>query len=127
MIGTVSIATTDSEFSYTVSEVAEQAGVAPSAVRFYDKHGLISGIRTHGNQRRFALDAACRVKVAKVAQRIGLTVAEIATLLETLPRDPGIEDWQRLHAALRAEAEGRIADLNAQLTALSSGRKLCDL
>lgn len=117
----------ESEFAYTVSDVAEQAGVASSAVRFYDKHGLISGIRTTGNQRRFAEDAACRVKVARVAQRIGLTVAEISELLGTLPRDPSLADWQSLHSALTTEAERRIADLNAQLTALSSGAKLCEI
>ena len=114
-------------FVYTVSDVAFQSGVAASAVRFYDKHGIISGIRTGGNQRRFAADAACRVKVARVAQRVGYSVADIVELLGGLPRDPQLQDWQRLHVTLTAEAHRRIADIHAQLTALQSGAKLCEL
>lgn len=117
----------DTSFRYTVGEVAEQSGVATSAVRFYEKHGIVSGTRTAGNQRRFGPDAACRVKVARVAQRIGFSVAEIADLLAHLPQDPGLEDWQRLHQVLIAEAGRRIAEINAQLDALCSGAKLCEL
>lgn len=113
--------------SLTVSEVAEQSGVAPSAIRFYEKHGLVASVRTSGNQRRFGADAACRVKVARVAQRVGLTVAEIAELLAMLPPDPQPDDWHRLQEVLVDEAQRRIADLNAQLSALSSGAKLCEL
>jgi MerR family redox-sensitive transcriptional activator SoxR len=112
---------------YSVLEVAQQAGVAPSAVRFYDRHGLIHSVRTSGNQRRFDTDAACRVKVARVAQRVGLTVAQIAAILDELPDDAGLADWERLHAVLVAEAERRIADLRVQLDAITSGRKLCEL
>ena len=117
----------DSPFRYTVGEVAEQSGVAASAIRFYEKHGIVSGTRTSGNQRRFGPDASCRVKVARVAQRIGFSVAEIADLLAHLPRDPELADWQRLHQVLIAEAERRVAEINAQLDALCSGAKLCEL
>lgn len=80
-----------------------------------------------GNQRRFGDDAACRVKVARVAQRIGLSVAETAAVLATLPPDPKLDDWQRVHTLLVGEAERRIADLRAQLEAITSGEKLCEL
>lgn len=123
----MSIATSDSEFVYTVSDVAEQSGVAASAIRFYETHNIVSGVRTGGNQRRFASDAACRVKVARVAQRIGYTVAEIADLLAELPREPQLADWERLHGVLIEEAGRRIAEVNAQLAALKSGAKLCEL
>ncbi len=111
----------------TVSQVARDSGVAPSAIRFYEQHGLISSVRTSGNQRRFGDDAACHVKVARVAQRIGLSVAETAAVLATLPPDPKLEDWQRAHTLLVDEAERRIADLRAQLEAITSGEKLCEL
>ena len=123
----MSTVTLDPPFRYTVGEVADQSGVAASAIRFYEKHGIVSGTRTPGNQRRFGPDAACRVKVARVAQRIGFSVAEIAELLAHLPRDPELEDWQRLHGVLIAEAERRIAEINTQLDALCSGAKLCEL
>lgn len=115
------------QYARTVSEVAHESGVAASAIRFYEKHGIIGGVRTSGNQRRFDDSAACRVKVARVAQRIGFSIADIARLLNTLPRRPQPEDWERIHHILVAEAEQRIADINTQLTALESDGRLCEL
>lgn len=112
---------------HTVGEVAAQAGVAASAVRFYETHGLITAERTTGGQRRFDDDAACLIKVAKVAQRVGLTVREIRDLLATLPARPAPADWGRLTDALVAEAEARTAALRTCLQELGSGTKLCDL
>ncbi|PTA42534.1 transcriptional regulator [Micromonospora sp. RP3T] len=111
----------------TVGEVAREAGASGSAIRFYERQGLIAASRTSGNQRRFGPDAACRVRVARVAQRIGLSVGEIRDLLAALPPEPDLADWQRLHDRLTAEAERRIAELHAALDDIRSGRRLCDL
>jgi MerR family redox-sensitive transcriptional activator SoxR len=111
----------------TVSEVARESGVNGSAIRFYESQGLITASRTSGGQRRFDHNAACRVKVARVAQRVGLSVQEIRDLLATLPADPDLADWKALHIRLAAEAKRRIAELNAALEEISSGRKLCEL
>lgn len=113
--------------SFTVSEVAAQSGVAPSAVRFYEKHGVIDAVRTSGNQRRFDESAACRIQVAKLAKRVGLTVREIAELFSALPADPGPEEWGRVADQLVTEAEQRVTDLKVQLDALGSGSKLCEI
>lgn len=111
----------------TVGEVAREAGVAGSAIRFYESQGLITASRTGGGQRRFDHNAACRVKVARVAQRVGLSVQEIRALLATLPADPDLGDWKALHVRLAAEAKRRITDLNTALEQISSGRRLCEL
>ncbi|MEV4200300.1 MerR family transcriptional regulator [Micromonospora globbae] len=111
----------------TVSDVARESGVSGSAVRFYERQGLITAGRTSGNQRRFGPEAACRVRVARVAQRIGLSVGEIRELLAALPPDPEPADWQALHERLTAEAEQRIRELHAALDDIRSGRKLCEL
>lgn len=126
VMSTVAVGSRD-QYLHTVSDVAQESGVAASAIRFYEKHGIIAGVRTSGNQRRFDDSAACRVKVARVAQRIGYSVAEIAELLSTLPRTPQLADWERLHRTLVVEAEQRIADINTQLTALKSDGRLCEL
>lgn len=118
---------TDVSAGRTVSEVARESGVAASAVRFYERHGLVSSRRTSGNQRRFDDDAACRVRAARVAQRVGLSLAEIADVLADLPRDATLEDWMRLHDTLAAEGERRIAELRAALLDIASDRKICDL
>jgi MerR family redox-sensitive transcriptional activator SoxR len=111
----------------SVAEVARAADVAPSAVRFYEAHGLVHAVRTSGNQRRFDATAACRIRVARVGQRVGLTIREIADVLADLPDDPMPEDWARIGARLVTEAHRRIADLTAALDDLGSGRRLCDL
>lgn len=114
-------------FTHTVGDVAAASGVAPSAVRFYEQHGVIAAVRTTGDQRRFDASAACRIRVAKVAQRVGLTVREIAEVFADLPDDPQPQDWGRVAEALIAEAEARTAALKSHLADLHSGAKLCDL
>lgn len=111
----------------TVSEVAAESDVAPSAVRFYEKHGVINAVRTSGNQRRFDESASCRIQVAKLAQRVGLTVREIADLFTDLPAQPEAEDWGRVAEQIVTQAEQRVADLKAQLNALGSDDKLCEI
>ncbi|TDB82816.1 MerR family DNA-binding transcriptional regulator [Micromonospora sp. KC721] len=110
------------EAVFSVGDVARDADVAPSAVRFYEKTGVITAQRDGGNQRRFDVSAACRIKVAKLAQRVGLTVREIADL----PPDPGPQEWGRVATALIAEADRRTAELRACLAEMQSGGRLCE-
>ncbi|TDC85678.1 MerR family DNA-binding transcriptional regulator [Micromonospora sp. KC606] len=114
------------EAVFTVGDVARDADVAPSAVRFYEKTGVITAQRDGGNQRRFDESAPCRIKVAKLAQRVGLTVREIADLFADLPPDPRSQDWGRVAAELVAEAERRTAELRACLAEMQSGGRLCE-
>lgn len=115
------------DFTLTVRDVADASGVAPSAVRFYEKHGLISAHRTAGDQRRFDDGAACRIGVAKVAQRVGLTVREIAQVFADLPDDPQPTDWDHIARTLVAEAESRTAALRTYLDEMCSGTRLCEI
>jgi MerR family redox-sensitive transcriptional activator SoxR len=111
----------------TVLDVVRESGVSASAIRFYEKHGLIKATRTRGNQRRFGSDAGCRVKIARVAQRVGLTISQITELFDNLPADASFEQWQQVHTSLVEEAERRIAAIRNDLEAITSGRKLCEL
>ncbi|SIR80894.1 MerR family transcriptional regulator [Williamsia sterculiae] len=115
----------DADFARTVGDVADEAGVAPSAVRFYESHGIIHARRNTGNQRRFDDSAACRIKVAKLAQRVGLTVREITELFDDLPTHPAPDDWGRITDALVAEAERRVAALRSYLAEMGSDGLLC--
>lgn len=114
-------------YTRTVADVAAESGVAASAIRFYERHGLIQARRTTGNQRRFDQDAACRVRVARVAQRIGMRLVEIKDLLDSLPPDADTLEWQRVHRVLVEEGRRRIAELNTALDDITSDRKLCEL
>ncbi|MDQ8023161.1 MAG: redox-sensitive transcriptional activator SoxR [Moraxellaceae bacterium] len=114
---TSTTATTAPGFSVllSVGEVAARAGVAVSALHFYESKGLIRSARSAGNQRRYARDVLRRVSFIRVAQRVGVPLAEIAAALDTLPerRTPTREDWARLSAAWRDDLDARIAQLTA--------------
>jgi MerR family redox-sensitive transcriptional activator SoxR len=97
----------------SVGEVAARSGVAVSAIHFYEAKGLIQSVRNSGNQRRYARDVLRRVAVIKVAQRIGISLADISEALARLPegRTPTAADWAKLSAVWRAELDTRITAL----------------
>lgn len=100
---------------FTVGEVASRSGVAVSALHFYETKGLIRSHRTAGNQRRYSPDVLRRVAIIKVAQEAGITLAEIASQLESLPerRTPNRRDWTTLSKGWRETLDHRIRQLEA--------------
>lgn len=97
----------------SVGEVAQRSGVAVSALHFYESKGLIASERTESNHRRYARAVLRRVAFIRVAQRVGIPLADIAQALQTLPADqaPSRADWARLSASWRAELDERMAQL----------------
>ena len=97
----------------SVGQVAERMGIARSAVRWYDDHGLLPSERTPAGHRRFFADVCCRVAMIRAAQRVGLSISEIAEALSALPprQAPSAEDWERLATHLRVVVAKRIDDL----------------
>ncbi|MBZ5738579.1 redox-sensitive transcriptional activator SoxR [Nocardioides mangrovi] len=94
----------------TIGHLAERAGVATSAIRFYESKGLISSVRTTGNQRRYEQSTLRRIAFIRTAQRVGLTLEEIGAALATLPdgRTPTKSDWHRLSRAWRPRLDEQI-------------------
>jgi len=97
----------------SVGEVAARSGVAVSAIHFYEREGLIRSRRTPGNQRRYAREVLRRIAVIRVAQRVGIPLAEVGTALARLPegRAPTREDWAALSTAWREALDARIRQL----------------
>lgn len=97
----------------TVGELAARSGVATSALRFYEREGLITSRRTSGNQRRYSRDTLRRVAFIRTSQRLGIPLADIRAVLELLPADrtPTKEDWARISECWRADLEARIRTL----------------
>lgn len=97
----------------TIGEVAERAGVATSALRFYEKEGLISSTRTDGGQRRYHRDVLRRIAFVRAAQRVGLSLDDIRSSLDSLPdsRTPTAADWERLSRSWRPLLDARIHEL----------------
>lgn len=105
-----------------IGEVAARAGVATSAVRFYEKEGLLSAERAPSGQRRFRREVLRRIAFIRSAQRVGLSLDEIRAALATLPdgRTPTAEDWRRLSSGWRPLLDARIAELEALRDRLTS-------
>lgn len=94
----------------TIGQLAERAGVATSAIRFYESRGLLASMRTAGNQRRYEQSTLRRVAFIRTAQRVGLSLEEIGAALATLPdgRVPTPADWTRLSKAWRPRLDEQI-------------------
>jgi MerR family transcriptional regulator, redox-sensitive transcriptional activator SoxR len=101
----------------TIGELATRTGLSVSAVRFYEKKGLVHPIRTTGNQRRFLRSDIRRLSFALIAQQLGFTLPQIAAELGKLPegRAPTGEDWQRISQSFRQVIEQRVAQLQRTL------------
>jgi MerR family redox-sensitive transcriptional activator SoxR len=94
----------------TIGQVAERTGAATSALRYWEDLGLITSVRTTGNQRRYERATIRRVSFIRAAQRVGLSLEEIGAALSTLPdaRTPTATDWARLSRAWRGRLDEQI-------------------
>jgi DNA-binding transcriptional MerR regulator len=68
----------------TISEVARQVGLQPSAIRYYEQIGILVPAQRIGGQRRFDTSALHRLAVIQRARQTGFTLNEI---------DPGVVLW----------------------------------
>jgi len=110
------------EHMLTIGEVADRSGLAASAVRFYERRGLVHAERTPSGQRRFRRDVLRRIAFIRIAQRVGLTLEEIVAALAVLPVDhaPTPTDWKRLTTGWQDRIEERITLLEALRSGLSA-------
>ncbi len=96
-----------------IGEVAHRSGVAASALRFYEERGLITSTREGSGHRAYPRTVLRRIAFIVFAQRIGLSLEEIAGELARLPGDraPTRRDWSRLSRDWTARIDERIAEL----------------
>ena len=95
----------------TIGEVAKRSGVSVPTLRFYEEKQLIQSIRTNGNQRRYLRGVLRRVAIIKVAQKVGISLAEIQEGFKVLPKDhnPTKADWEQLSKAWQIKLDERIS------------------
>ena len=105
----------------SIGDLARRTGLTVSAIRFYEEKGLVEAHRTAGNQRRFPRSDIRRLSFILIAQRLGLTLAEIEEALSDLPqgRTPNAADWKGISAEVRSR-------IDAQITALEKVRDNLD-
>ena len=82
----------------TIGQVAARSGIAVSALHYYERSGLISSVRTSGNQRRYSRDVLRRLAFIRASQRAGIPLVDIREALDELPqqRTPKEADWARV-------------------------------
>src|SRR5580658_8141674 len=91
-----------------IGELARVAGLAPSAIRYYEKAGLLPKPGRHSGQRRYGAEAAARLRIIQLARDAGFTIAETRTLLLGFsPATTPAARWRTL-------AERKLAELDAQ-------------
>ncbi len=101
----------------SVAQVAAAVGVRPDTIRYYERSGLLpSPPRTSGAHRRYGEDVIDRLRFIQGAQRLGLRLRDIATLLDV--RDTGSCPCEPAEQLLRK----RIDEVDAELTRLNALR-----
>jgi MerR family transcriptional regulator, redox-sensitive transcriptional activator SoxR len=97
----------------TIGDISRRSGVASSALRFYEERGLISSERAGSGHRRYRRPVLRRIAFIVFAQRVGLSLEEIAAELAKLPPDraPTRRDWSRLSSKWSTRIDERIAEL----------------
>ncbi len=105
----------------TISDVSDRSGVAASALRFYEEKGLIRSQRAGSGHRRYPRAVLRRVAFIVFAQRIGMTLDEIAEELAKLPegRVPEGSDWAKISRSWTGRIDERIALLTRLRASLS--------
>lgn len=105
----------------TIGDIAKRSGVAASALRFYEERGLITSERAGSGHRRYPSSALRRIAFIVFAQRIGLSLDEVAKELARLPagHTPSAEDWSKLSKGWSARIDQRIEELERLKSSLS--------
>ncbi|MFE9867992.1 MerR family transcriptional regulator [Streptomyces sp. NPDC005506] len=113
----------------SISEVARRAGIAASALRYYERCSLIPEGAKVAGRRHYPPDVLHRLSAIKICQRIGFSLAEIADLLQSNMAGEGV--WRHVASVRRSAVEREIAALNDLLHLIDQTldcecRALCD-
>jgi MerR family redox-sensitive transcriptional activator SoxR len=103
-----------------IGEVARAAGLAPSAIRYYERAGLLPKPGRQSGQRRYGAQTAARLRIIQLARAAGFTIAETRTFLS------GFSQATTPAARWRALAERKLTELEAQSRRIASMKTLLE-
>ncbi len=97
----------------TIGDLSARTGLAVSAIRFYETHGIVSPVRNAGGHRRYGRHDLRRLSFVMAAQNLGFPLAQIAGHLKTLSADKVLtkSDWTRISKTFARDIDARIAAL----------------
>ena len=104
----------------TISEVAKRTGLATSAIRYYEREGLIPPAPKEGGRRVYDADVLDRIAVIRLAKDAGMTIAETKQLLGPIGRGrPAAVAWQKMTRDKLGEIDEQIARLEKMKNVLA--------
>lgn len=97
----------------TIGDLAARTGLAVSAIRFYETHGIVQPGRNAGGHRRYARADLRRLSFTMAAQKLGFALSDIAEQMAHLPahKAPTKADWTRISRHFRRDIDARITAL----------------
>jgi MerR family transcriptional regulator, redox-sensitive transcriptional activator SoxR len=95
------------EATLSIGEVARRAGISASAIRFYERQGLLPEPERAGGQRRYTDAVIQRLGIIDAAKQAGFSLAEVGVLLTST--DMGAP----AHEQLRALATRKLPEVDA--------------
>ena len=97
----------------TIGDLADRTGLAVSAIRFYETHGILHPVRNAGGHRRYGRADIRRLSFVMIAQSMGFGLSDIAGYMAELPahRAPSKAEWTRISDDFRKKIDARIAHL----------------
>ena len=107
----------DHDATLTIGQVADRAGINSSAIRYYERHGLMPPPERVSGQRRYTEDAVRRLGVIDVAKRAGFTLEEVRTLLTAT------DEGEPAHTQLRSLAARKLPEVEALIRRAESMRR----
>jgi MerR family transcriptional regulator, redox-sensitive transcriptional activator SoxR len=101
----------------TIGDVAREAGVAATTLRYYEQIGLVPAPARLGGQRRYDSAILARLEVIRLCKSAGFALEEIQLLFaDDVPGRP----------ASRALAEAKLAEIDAQMASLARARAVIE-
>lgn len=95
-----------------IGELAQHLGVAASAIRYYEKEGLIEAPERVSGQRIYNSSALSSLKLIQLAQAAGFTISEIKTLIDGYAEGKPLSDgWYDLAVQKKVKVEQKIVEL----------------
>ncbi|OHD66661.1 MAG: hypothetical protein A2176_05195 [Spirochaetes bacterium RBG_13_51_14] len=88
-----------SEPTYTISELASELNIKPSAIRYYEKKRLINPDRTPGNHRLYTKRDRARLKLVLRGKRFGATLDQIGEMIGMADSD--MNEKSQIETSLR--------------------------
>jgi MerR family redox-sensitive transcriptional activator SoxR len=110
----------------TISEVARQVGLQPSAIRYYERVGVLLPAQRMSGQRRYDATVLHRLAVIQRARQTGFTLDEIRELFFGFREAaPASQRWQKLSRRKLAELEEQIRQIKTMRHLLQQMMDCC--